>query len=615
MTTTANSQFFAILTAVGEAKQANANALGVPWTFSAMGVGDANGADPVPSRAQTSLIAERRRAPLNQVKIDPGNASMIVAEQIIPPDVGGWWIREIGLYDAEGDLVAVANCAPSFKPLLSQGTGKTQVVRLNIIVTSTANVQLKIDPAVVLATREYVDGSIVNVLPRNKAPGVYTQVQINERGVVQQGFNPTTLQGYGITDAFSKNGGEIDGPVTLLKARSIFLRGGQTESFASGLVALSDTDQVQGGSGFWGGQAGGFTRAYLALGPTPWANGLGIRVDREAGIEVAGPVKFTGVLDGNGAKLSNIPWAGLADHPTTLQGYGIVDALPKSGGEITGNLYLNSARNIMLRGAGTESFASGFIALTDTDQVQGGVGFWGGLSAGFTRAYLALGATPWANGNGIRVTAAGVELSGAVTLTGKISGDGSGLNGLSLPFSAVTGTPTTLAGYGVPMASQTDAENGSESNKPMSALRVFQAIAARVVQATESVLGIARIATQLQVNGGADGLTIVTPKTLRFGFYAQFDSNGCICFPSWLGGWIVQWGLGSQIEAGQTKTISYPIAYPNRHLWTGSGNSFASGSTAMTSTTGVAYGTNEWFTVSAAGSSGQLNVPWLSFGR
>ncbi|MDD1014695.1 phage tail protein [Pseudomonas rubra] len=152
-----NSQFFAILTAVGEAKQANADALGVPWTFMQMGVGDANGTEPTPSRTQTRLINERRRAPLNQLKVDPANASIVIAEQVIPPDVGGWWIREIGLYDAEGDLVAVANCAPSFKPLLNQGTGKTQVVRMNFIVTSAANVTLKIDPAVVLATREFVE--------------------------------------------------------------------------------------------------------------------------------------------------------------------------------------------------------------------------------------------------------------------------------------------------------------------------------------------------------------------------------------------------------------------------------------------------------------------------
>ncbi|KAB0541301.1 phage tail protein, partial [Pseudomonas palleroniana] len=112
------SQFFAILTNVGAAKQANADALGVPWKLTDMGVGDANGTDPVPSAAQTSLINEWRRRPLNQLFIDPVNPAVIVAEQVIPADEGGFWIREIGLYDADGDLVAVANCPPSFKPIM-----------------------------------------------------------------------------------------------------------------------------------------------------------------------------------------------------------------------------------------------------------------------------------------------------------------------------------------------------------------------------------------------------------------------------------------------------------------------------------------------------------------
>ncbi|WP_258381479.1 phage tail-collar fiber domain-containing protein [Pseudomonas protegens] len=161
-----NSQFFAILTAVGEAKQANATALGTPWTFKEMAVGDANGTDPIPNRAQTKLINEWRRAPVNQVRTDPANPNIIITEQVIPPDVGGRWIREIGLFDADGDLVAVANCAPSFKPLLAQGTGKTQVIRMNFIVANTAQIVLKIDPAVVLATREYVDNAVIEALAK-----------------------------------------------------------------------------------------------------------------------------------------------------------------------------------------------------------------------------------------------------------------------------------------------------------------------------------------------------------------------------------------------------------------------------------------------------------------
>ncbi|KDD65578.1 tail protein [Pseudomonas mandelii PD30] len=160
----ANSQFFAILTNVGMAKQANAAALGLPWKFTDMGVGDANNTDPIPSAAQTQLINEWRRRPLNQVRVDPVNPAVIIAEQIIPADEGGRWIREIALYDADGDMVAVANCAPSFKPVLSQGSGRTQVVRMNFVVSSTGNITLKIDPAVVLATREYVDSKILEEL-------------------------------------------------------------------------------------------------------------------------------------------------------------------------------------------------------------------------------------------------------------------------------------------------------------------------------------------------------------------------------------------------------------------------------------------------------------------
>lgn len=206
----ANSQFFAILTNVGMAKQANADALGIPWLITQMGVGDANPngladpPNPVPVAGQTKLLNEWRRKPLNQLKIDPVNPAVIIAEQIIPADQGGKWIREIGLYDADGDLVAVANCAPSFKPLLSQGSGRTQIVRMNFIVTSTGNIQLKIDPAIVLASRAYVDAAILEVLPKNKAAGQYTRVKVNDRGVFVSGDNPETLAGMGIKDTYTK---------------------------------------------------------------------------------------------------------------------------------------------------------------------------------------------------------------------------------------------------------------------------------------------------------------------------------------------------------------------------------------------------------------------------
>ncbi|CRL47759.1 phage tail protein [Pseudomonas sp. URMO17WK12:I11] len=200
----ANSQFFAILTNVGLAKQANADALGIPWKITEMGVGDANLTDPIPNAGQTRLINEWRRRPLNQLKVDAQDPSIIIAEQIIPADEGGHWIREIGLYDADGDLVAVANCAPSYKPLMSQGSGRTQVVRMNFIVNNSGNVTLKIDPAVVLASRSYVDAAILEVLPKNRTSGEWTRVKTNDRGLVVSGDNPNTLAGMGITDAYTK---------------------------------------------------------------------------------------------------------------------------------------------------------------------------------------------------------------------------------------------------------------------------------------------------------------------------------------------------------------------------------------------------------------------------
>ena len=233
----ANSQFFAILTNVGMAKQANADALGIPWLITQMGVGDANPTgladppNPIPSVGQTKLINEWRRKPLNQLKIDPVNPAVIIAEQIIPADEGGKWIREIGLYDADGDLVAVANCAPSFKPLLSQGSGRTQIVRMNFIVTSTGNIQLKIDPAIVLASRAYVDAAILEVLPKNKAAGQYTRVKVNDRGIFVSGDNPSTLAGMGITDTYTKT--EIEAMIAQASALPV----GATVAFPLNKVA------------------------------------------------------------------------------------------------------------------------------------------------------------------------------------------------------------------------------------------------------------------------------------------------------------------------------------------------------------------------------------------
>lgn len=155
-----STKFYTLLTDIGAAKLASAAALGVPLKITHMAVGDGGGALPTPDAKQTALVNEKRRAALNMLYIDPQNSSQIIAEQVIPENEGGWWIREVGLFDESGALIAVGNCPESYKPQLAEGSGRTQTVRMVLITSSTDNITLKIDPAVVLATRHYVDQQI-----------------------------------------------------------------------------------------------------------------------------------------------------------------------------------------------------------------------------------------------------------------------------------------------------------------------------------------------------------------------------------------------------------------------------------------------------------------------
>ena len=158
-----SAKFYTLLTEIGAAKLASVAALGVPLKITQMAVGDGGGVLPTPSAQQTRLIAEKRRADLNMLYIDPQNSSQIIAEQVIPETEGGWWIREVGLFDETGALIAVGNCPESYKPQLAEGSGRTQTVRMVLITSSTDTITLKIDPAVVLATRKYVDDKVLEL--------------------------------------------------------------------------------------------------------------------------------------------------------------------------------------------------------------------------------------------------------------------------------------------------------------------------------------------------------------------------------------------------------------------------------------------------------------------
>ncbi|HDY6783495.1 TPA: phage tail protein [Klebsiella pneumoniae] len=152
----AGKKFYSLITTAGLERLADAAVSGEPVGFALMAVGDGNGQLPVPYREQSGLVSEVYRSALNGLKITDAAANVIEAEMLIPPQVGGFTMREAALYDEDGVCLAVANMPETYKPLLAEGSGRFSVIRIQLAVASTADVQLLNDPGVVVATVEDV---------------------------------------------------------------------------------------------------------------------------------------------------------------------------------------------------------------------------------------------------------------------------------------------------------------------------------------------------------------------------------------------------------------------------------------------------------------------------
>ncbi|MEB0958600.1 phage tail-collar fiber domain-containing protein [Citrobacter freundii] len=177
-----SKKFKTIITTAGAEKLAAATVPGgKKVNLTAMAVGDGGGTLPEPDAGQTKLINEVWRHALNKVSQDNKNKNYIVAELVIPPDVGGFWMRELGLYDDAGTLIAVANMAESYKPKLAEGSGRAQTCRMVIIVSSVDSVALSIDATTVMATQDYVDDKIAEHEKSRNHP----DATLNEKGFTQ----------------------------------------------------------------------------------------------------------------------------------------------------------------------------------------------------------------------------------------------------------------------------------------------------------------------------------------------------------------------------------------------------------------------------------------------
>lgn len=155
------SDYYTIFTNIGVAKMANALALGqsVVLTHFAVGDGGVDG-DYNPTAAQTELKNETFRAAVNAINIDANNPSWLVVEAVIPANQGGWYVREAGLFDQDGDMIAIIRYPETFKPVLESGVGKDLYLRVILEHSNSELVELKIDPAIVLATRKFVEDEI-----------------------------------------------------------------------------------------------------------------------------------------------------------------------------------------------------------------------------------------------------------------------------------------------------------------------------------------------------------------------------------------------------------------------------------------------------------------------
>lgn len=177
-----STKFKTIITTAGAAKLAAATMPGgKKVNLTAMAVGDGGGALPEPNVGQVKLINEVWRHALNKISQDNKNKNYIVAELVIPPEVGGFWMRELGLYDDAGTLIAVANMAESYKPELAEGSGRAQACRMVIIVSSIASLELSIDATTVMATQDYVDDKLAEHEQSHRHP----DGTLKEKGFVQ----------------------------------------------------------------------------------------------------------------------------------------------------------------------------------------------------------------------------------------------------------------------------------------------------------------------------------------------------------------------------------------------------------------------------------------------
>ncbi|MFK3642358.1 phage tail-collar fiber domain-containing protein [Pseudomonas protegens] len=572
-----NSIFGGMLTSLGAAKKTNCDALGIPWEPSYMLIGDANDTDPVPSPGQTQLIRQVYRAPLNALYVSPTDDKVLIAELVLPPEVGGWWIRELAIEDKDGVFCAVANVAPSYKPLLAQGSGRNQVVRMHIITNSTTNIQLKIDPSVVLATRSYVDQRILEEL--NK--------QDFKHSVLVATSGAITLSGLQTIDSVAlaagnrvlvKNQAQAKDNGLYVAATGAWSRTQDADTsleVTPGLFVHVEKGAANGDS-VW--QL--VTDAPIVLGTTDLAFEM---VAGRTGVNAGTYTKVT--VDKYGRVIAGV-------NPSTLAGYGITDTYTKP--EIEALVAQASSLPVgSIVAFPNASVPPGFLeidgsvksiaAYPDLAAYLGSSFNKGDEGAGNFRLPESRGEflRGWDHGRGVdagRAIGSWQDSDNKAHTHGSTAGPGwKFLSSDAIGGAGLSGGSGSRVSYTAEVAVSGGSEARSRNLSVMWCIKAWNApvnqgnidiaaLAALAAQATEINQGTAKIATLVQLSVGTDDTVIATPKKLRFGFALSLATNGYIAFPSWLGGLVIQWGYYAGSLDDLSAYVSFPMAFPTACL-------------------------------------------------
>ncbi|MGP2962653.1 phage tail protein [Serratia ureilytica] len=384
------AKYRALLTEQGKALLANAAATGQKLEITHMAVGDGGGSPTQPDESQTKLVNEKRRAELNSLQIDTGNSNQVIAEQVIPEDVGGWWIRELGLYDKNGVLVALANTPDTYKPQLTEGAGRTQVVRMVLLVKGDANATIVADKTALLVSRDTLSTAIAEHARSRNHPDAtllakgFTQLS-NDSNSGSETLAATPKAVKAVNDASLK----IAANLKDLPNKSVARGNLELGTAATRNVGAQKTNLMEVGA--------------FGLGGGP--------IHREDALSNRGEIyRVTGAS-------KNAPGGGV---------YGVLN-LPCDGGPASGYLAI-------------QSNGSSYIGMSTTPDKP--LNWYRIYTTGFKPTATDVDAYSKAEADGKFVKQSGDTISGSLTVNGAIETK----SGLTTPYATVTGSLTTKGG-------------------------------------------------------------------------------------------------------------------------------------------------------------------------